>query len=244
MFGAQKPIVFNFLFGAAVAWIVARRLLEERLRSPLLTAVPLLSLGAYFALPGGNGLPQSLALFGFFIFVVHGTSLFGLLRTRAAKVLGTISYSIYLTHCISLFVTVHAVDRLVPIRTVDGGDYWLLAALAAAAGAALGRHLSLRRAPPSSIPNRPASRSGRKPRRSYESPGHLPMARLITGGCAPVPGIERKGERFASLSRRVCGSRAGGTSTRCRVVKVPPRLVCTDRPRMRPASTRSASALR
>jgi peptidoglycan/LPS O-acetylase OafA/YrhL len=139
VFGAQKPIVFNFLFGAAVAWTVHRRLLEGRLRllegrlrSPWLTAVPLLSLGAYFALPGGNGLPQSLALFGFFIFVVHGTSLFGLLRTRAAKVLGTISYSIYLTHCISLFVTVHAVDRLVPIRTLDGGDYWLLAALAAA----------------------------------------------------------------------------------------------------------------
>jgi len=131
-FGTQKPIVFNFLFGALAAWTMHRRLLEGRLRSPWLTALPLLSLGAYFALPGGNGLPHSLALFGFFIFVVHGTSLFGLLRTRAAKVLGTISYSIYLTHCIALFATVHAVDRLVPIRTLDGGQYWMLAALAAA----------------------------------------------------------------------------------------------------------------
>ena len=50
----------------------------------------------------------------------------------AAKVLGTISYSIYLTHCIALFVTVHAVDRLAPMQTLDGGAYWLLAALAAA----------------------------------------------------------------------------------------------------------------
>ena len=132
LFGTQSPIVFNFLFGALAAWTVHRRLLEGRLRSPWLTALPLLSLGAYFALPGGNGLPHSLALFGFFIFVVHGTSLFGLLRTRAAKVLGTISYSIYLTHCIALFATVHAVDRLVPIRTLDGGQYWMLAALAAA----------------------------------------------------------------------------------------------------------------
>jgi peptidoglycan/LPS O-acetylase OafA/YrhL len=131
-FGTQKPIVFNFLFGALAAWTVHGRLLEARLRSPWLSALPLASLGAYFALPGGYGLAQSAALFGFFIFVVHGTSLFGLLRTRAAKVLGTISYSIYLTHCIALFVTVHAVDRLVPIRTLDGGRYWMLAALAAA----------------------------------------------------------------------------------------------------------------
>ena len=174
MFGAQKPIVFNFLFGAAVAWIVHRRLLEGacviegRLRSPWLTAVPLLSLGAYFALPGGNGLPQSLALFGFFIFVVHGTSLFGLLRTRAAKVLGTISYSIYLTHCISLFVTVHAVDRLVPIRTVAGGASGCSPRLPTPGCVLLSAVTFATSSTPSSIPNRPASRSGPKPRRSYE----------------------------------------------------------------------------
>ncbi|HZO00251.1 MAG TPA: acyltransferase [Burkholderiales bacterium] len=131
-FGTQKPIVFNFLFGALAAWTVHRRLLEGRLGSRWLGVLPLASLGAYFALPTGNGLAQSAALFGFFIFVVHGWSLFGLLRTRAAKVLGTISYSIYLTHCIALYITMHAVDRLVPVRTLEGGEYWMLAGLAAA----------------------------------------------------------------------------------------------------------------
>jgi peptidoglycan/LPS O-acetylase OafA/YrhL len=132
VFGTQEPIVFNFLFGALAATIVHRRLLGASLASPLLTALPLCALGAYFLMPGLYGFAQSVALFGFFIFVVHGTSLFGLLRTRGAKVLGTISYSIYLTHCIALFVTVHAVDRVAPIRTLDGQTYWLLAALAAA----------------------------------------------------------------------------------------------------------------
>lgn len=132
VFGTQQPVVFNFLFGAAAALIVHRKWIGERLASPWLTALPLLCLGAYFALDGGYGLPHSVALFGFFIFVVHGTSLFGLLRTRAAKVLGTISYSLYLTHCIALFVTVHAVDRLVPMSSLSAGQYWLLAALAAA----------------------------------------------------------------------------------------------------------------
>ena len=132
VFGMQQPIVLNFLFGALAAALVHARVLEGRLNSPWLAVVPLVSLGAYFVAPGAYGLLQSAALCGFFIFVVHGYSVFGLLRTRAAKVLGAISYSIYLTHCIALFVTVHAVDRLVPIETLSGGQYWLLAALAAA----------------------------------------------------------------------------------------------------------------
>lgn len=133
VFGAQQPVVYNFLFGAAAAWIVHRRVLERRaLDTPVITLVPLAALCCYFILSGLYGLLQSVALFGFFIFIVHGNSLFGLLRTRAARLLGLVSYSIYLTHCMALFVTVHAVDRRMPIRSLDIGEYWLLAALAAA----------------------------------------------------------------------------------------------------------------
>jgi peptidoglycan/LPS O-acetylase OafA/YrhL len=131
-FGTQKPIVFNFLFGALAAQIVHARLLEGKLNAGWLGVFPVVSLLLYFELPAGNGMLQSATLFGFFIFVVHGTSLFGLLRTRAAKVLGTVSYSIYLTHCIALFATVHAVDRVLPMQAMDAEHYWLLAALAAA----------------------------------------------------------------------------------------------------------------
>ena len=132
VFGMQAPIVFNFLFGVLAAALVHARTLEGRLDSPWMAAVPLVSLGAYFAAPAAYGLLASAALFGFFIFVVHGYSVFGLLRTRAAKLLGTISYSIYLTHCIALFVTVQAAERLAPVETLGAGTYWLLAALAAA----------------------------------------------------------------------------------------------------------------
>lgn len=131
-FGTQKPIVFNFLFGALAAMIVHARLLDDKLKAPWLGVLPLFALGVYFELPAGNGFVQSLALFGFFIFVVQGNSLFGLLRTRAARVLGTISYSIYLTHCIALFITVSAANRVLPIRTMDAGEYWLLVSLAGA----------------------------------------------------------------------------------------------------------------
>ena len=132
-FGTQTPIVFNFMFGAFAAMIVHARLLEGRLKATWLAVLPLFALCIYFALPTGRSIVHAMALFGFFIFIVHGNSLFGLLRTRAARVLGTISYSIYLTHCIALFVTVSAADRVVPIRSLDAGEYWLLVSLAAAA---------------------------------------------------------------------------------------------------------------
>src|SRR6185295_4170068 len=66
----------------------------------------------------------------FFTFVVHGYSLLGLLRSRPAKVLGMATYSIYLTHCIVLYVAVHAIDRVLPIAGLSAQQYWPLAALA------------------------------------------------------------------------------------------------------------------
>lgn len=137
VFGSHSPIVFNFLFGAVAATLVHRQALGRALDSPWLAPLPLGALVLYFMAPGMHGLLQSAVLFAFFIFVVHGWSLFGLLRTRPAKVLGTISYSIYLTHCIALFVTVRAVDSLVPVASLEPLAYWLLAALAAAASVLL-----------------------------------------------------------------------------------------------------------
>lgn len=137
IFGTQSPIVFNFLFGAAAAWLVHRGVLRGRLESRWLAVVPLASLVLYFRFPGVHGLVQALLLFCFFIFVVHGFSLFGLLRTRAAQFLGMVSYSLYLVHCIALYVTVRAVDAATPVATLEPAQYWLVAALAAAGAVAV-----------------------------------------------------------------------------------------------------------
>ena len=134
-FGTQTPIVLNFLLGAAAAALVHTRCFGAAHRipwsSPWLSVLALASLGCYFTLPKYYGLPQTLALFGFFIFVVHGNSLFGLLRTGPAKLLGTISFSIYLTLCIALFVTVRAVEAVRPVESLHAAQYWVFAALAA-----------------------------------------------------------------------------------------------------------------
>ena len=53
--------------------------------------------------------------------------------SRPAKILGAISYSLYLTHCIVLFVVVGAADRLLGLESLGPTQYWLLVALAALA---------------------------------------------------------------------------------------------------------------
>jgi len=148
-FGTQTQVIYNFLFGAIVATLVHSRRLEGRLRAAWLAPLPLAALVAWFAWPGASDLRVvgDLRLFGdllragllgvFFLFVAHGYDLFGLLRTRAANVLGTISYSLYLTHSIVLYVVVGAADTVMPIARLDAVQYWTVAAVAALACVAL-----------------------------------------------------------------------------------------------------------
>jgi peptidoglycan/LPS O-acetylase OafA/YrhL len=132
-FGTQSPIVFNFLSGALAAVLVQRRTLGSRLGAAWLAPLPLAALAAYFLAPGLPPAARVALLFAVFVFVVHGYSFFGLLRSRAAKVLGAASYSIYLTHCIVLFVVVRSAHHVVPIGALEPLQYWLLVSLAAAA---------------------------------------------------------------------------------------------------------------
>jgi peptidoglycan/LPS O-acetylase OafA/YrhL len=134
MFGGQGAIVFNFLSGMLAAVLIHSRTLEgRRLDSPWMAPLPVAALAGFFVLKGLPPLAYAALLFVFFVFVVHGQSLFGLLRSRPAKVLGLVSYSIYLIHCIVLYVVVRALDQLVPVGLVDLLLYWLVVALAAAA---------------------------------------------------------------------------------------------------------------
>jgi peptidoglycan/LPS O-acetylase OafA/YrhL len=137
-FGKQSPIVLNFLFGALAATAVHHGLLKGRLASSRLTPVPI----ALLCLVTGLGfetvyavLPE-LLLFVFFLFIVDGNTLFGLLRTRASRFLGQVSYSLYLVHCIALYVIVRMAAGHVPLQDLDVAQYWTIAA--AAAGVAIG----------------------------------------------------------------------------------------------------------
>ncbi len=64
-----------------------------------------------------------------FVFVVAGNDFFGLLSSNAVFLLGTISYSFYITHGIVLYVLSHLFNRWVPIRSLSVLQYWLFIGL-------------------------------------------------------------------------------------------------------------------
>lgn len=130
-FGTSTPILLNFAGGALVAVLAYHRRLPPRLASPALGVVPLAALAAVYGLGLDHPLADVTLLTVFFAFVAGGNSLFGLLSSRPAKLLGTVSYSIYLLHSIVLFCALQWVDARSPIAAMAALDYWVLAALAA-----------------------------------------------------------------------------------------------------------------
>jgi peptidoglycan/LPS O-acetylase OafA/YrhL len=130
LYGMRAPVTLNFAFGAVAAVLLERGVFRDLLSRPLLTSIPLACLAAVFAFPSAFGFAPGALLFVFFLFVVHGNSLFGLLESTGAKLLGTVSYSIYLVHCIVLFVVMHLVDARQPLAAMNPLDYWMFAGLA------------------------------------------------------------------------------------------------------------------
>jgi peptidoglycan/LPS O-acetylase OafA/YrhL len=105
-FGHVDALGFGALFtiGMAVgSWRHARP--ASRLSEPVWSAIGGLCLVGACAAPGtGYGSVAGLLLGGFFLAVCSGATLFGLLRTRAAQRLGTVSYSLYLMQGLVLAV--------------------------------------------------------------------------------------------------------------------------------------------
>jgi peptidoglycan/LPS O-acetylase OafA/YrhL len=68
--------------------------------------------------------PQFLFVIVFFAFVAAGNDFFGFLSLRGVFLLGTVSYSFYLTHGIVLYVLSHGLNRWVPIVSLSPLQYW------------------------------------------------------------------------------------------------------------------------
>jgi peptidoglycan/LPS O-acetylase OafA/YrhL len=128
-FAVNSVVGFGFGIGMLVAVLYARcptRWLQG-LRQRRLTPIPLFFLAAPVLLKVGSYSAAEFWLLGVaFVFVAAGNDLFGILSTKAAFLLGTISYSFYITHGIVLFVVSHLFNRWVPISLLSPLEYWLL----------------------------------------------------------------------------------------------------------------------
>ena len=127
MSGGSSVLIFDFLCGAVTAIIVQKYDLRQYLARPiygLLALAPLV--GLFLCFDSGYGYAQSLLLWAFFMCIVYGNSLFGLLHSRPALLLGTISYSIYLLHCIIIYIVVQCVNVYLPVLSLSELEYWSL----------------------------------------------------------------------------------------------------------------------
>ena len=131
VFFSVSSVIVCFVFGAVAAWIVERNFIPFKLDSHWLTPLPIAALLLAFAYPEIFAWAPAALLFVFFLFVVKDNSLFGLLATSSAKLLGTVSYSIYLLHCIVVFVMVSAANRFVPVSEMSAETYAMLIVAAA-----------------------------------------------------------------------------------------------------------------
>ena len=120
-------LVAPFLGGMLAAWLVR----VPRLREWALTSTAsMLALVAFFgviALSRGafKLAPLALVSFAFFI-VAAGNSLFGILSNRSARLLGEVSYSVYLLHAIFLFALVNWGIGLQRLASMSSPLYWSL----------------------------------------------------------------------------------------------------------------------
>jgi len=128
-----KPLaqISAFLLGMCAAEFAAARGLLSALKSwtVSLGSIALVMFAPFAISTSGNWTALgTLFLAVPFLAIVCGNSVFGLLLARGTKVLGLISYSVYLVHGIFLFVTMRAVNQWVPIKGMTASLYWCIAA--------------------------------------------------------------------------------------------------------------------
>jgi peptidoglycan/LPS O-acetylase OafA/YrhL len=120
----QAATMLNLLAGMATAYLV-KQFSSNRLILSCGFSIATLLLLATIPLVFHNKNVIPIAWLAF-IPLACGNNLFGLLTISASRLLGTISYSIYLMHGIVLFVTLNLIDKVVPIKGMSPWIFWLI----------------------------------------------------------------------------------------------------------------------
>jgi peptidoglycan/LPS O-acetylase OafA/YrhL len=131
-FALNSVFGFGFGIGMLVAFLYVQcpKHWWQALKRRSLTPIPLFCLSAPVLFKVGLYSPAEFLLLGaVFVFIVAGNDFFGLLSSKAVLLLGTVSYSFYITHGIVLFVFSHLLNRLVPVRTLSPLQYWSMIGL-------------------------------------------------------------------------------------------------------------------
>lgn len=130
-FFSNRGEEWNFLFGILAALIGEKAWVSKInwMRWPVTIVAVAAMLLLFSNFDVGYGWEQSLLIFICFVCIANGNDILGILTSRAARMLGAASYSIYLMHCILLFVALRIANQLAPVKYATAPEYWIVIAL-------------------------------------------------------------------------------------------------------------------
>jgi len=119
---------FSFFLGGIAAALLAQSELFCRLaRKKIASVVSLCCIVlAFTAYPSALGFAPLLLLSVAFTLIAAGNTLFGALTCAASRTLGEVTYSIYLLHGITLFVTFNFIIGLPGAKLLSPITHWLV----------------------------------------------------------------------------------------------------------------------
>jgi peptidoglycan/LPS O-acetylase OafA/YrhL len=120
-----------FYFGVLAAHIVHQYPRFDFVKRKWFGIVPVLGvLLVYLMSYKPYSVPQYAVSLIILLSFIYGNSLFGLLKTRAAIFLGTISYSVYLMHGIVLYAVLGLTHIFIPVGSLGACTFWSLILIA------------------------------------------------------------------------------------------------------------------
>jgi len=126
MFIEDIGMIRFFAYGMAAAFFLNKFDMKNLFRSKAFSIIAMLLLiGAFFVQPSS----RQFLFFLFFVIVAGGNSLFSLFTNAPAKLLGTISYSVYLFHGIVLFIVMHGINRFLRVADLNEIHFWMVTAM-------------------------------------------------------------------------------------------------------------------
>ena len=130
---SSSNIEWYFVYGGLAATLIFKlQTLKKVCSGKIGSAAILLSLGAIMWLAPTAYSEKTAPLFFIpFLLIASGNSMFGLLTSRPARLLGTISYSFYLLHNFVLYLVFRAVNHLTDVSSLSVSTYWFITSVIA-----------------------------------------------------------------------------------------------------------------
>lgn len=128
---AHVPVEWNFLFGAAAAVLSSAKSGLGKMNWntwPISAAILAILVYVFAAFETGYGPRQASMLFCAFYPIAKGNDIFGVLTSKSARLLGMVSYSIYLMHTILLFVAFRIIDHIASVASMSALTFWCVVA--------------------------------------------------------------------------------------------------------------------